>query len=47
LIPHVRVKRYPDSAHGFVYQHHAEFAADATTFLTRASQTTAGPLGHL
>ena len=47
LIPQARVKLYPDSAHGFVYQHHAVFAAGATTFLTRASHTTAGPLGHL
>jgi hypothetical protein len=31
------VKIYPDSAHGFLFQHHAEFAADVNTFLTRAS----------
>jgi pimeloyl-ACP methyl ester carboxylesterase len=34
LIPHARVKIYPDSAHGFLFQHHAEFAADVGAFLT-------------
>jgi hypothetical protein len=29
-----RVKIYPDAAHGFLFQHHAEFAADVMTFLT-------------
>jgi hypothetical protein len=29
------VKIYPDSAHGFLFQHHAEFAADVKTFLTK------------
>jgi pimeloyl-ACP methyl ester carboxylesterase len=33
LIPHARVKIYPDSAHGFLFQHHAEFAADVNAFL--------------
>ena len=33
LIPQARVKIYPDSAHGFLFQHHAEFAADVTKFL--------------
>jgi hypothetical protein len=28
------LKIYPDSAHGFVFQHHAEFAADVTEFLS-------------
>src|SRR5271165_720091 len=37
LIPHARVKIYPDSAHGFLFQHHAEFAADVQEFLTAAS----------
>ena len=36
LIPHARVKIYPDSAHGFLFQHHAEFAADAQAFLDGA-----------
>jgi pimeloyl-ACP methyl ester carboxylesterase len=34
LIPQARVKVYPDSAHGFLFQHHAEFAADVETFLS-------------
>jgi pimeloyl-ACP methyl ester carboxylesterase len=33
LIPRARVKIYPDSAHGFLFQHHAEFAADVESFL--------------
>ncbi|MDH6198326.1 pimeloyl-ACP methyl ester carboxylesterase [Mycobacterium frederiksbergense] len=33
LIPHAQVKIYPDSAHGFLFQHHAEFAADVAAFL--------------
>ena len=37
LIPHAQVKIYPDSAHGFLFQHHAEFAADVEAFLTGAS----------
>ena len=37
LIPHAQVKIYPDSAHGFLFQHHADFAADVDAFLTRAS----------
>jgi pimeloyl-ACP methyl ester carboxylesterase len=34
LIPQARVKIYPDSAHGFLFQHHAEFAADVISFLS-------------
>jgi pimeloyl-ACP methyl ester carboxylesterase len=33
LIPQARVKIYPDSAHGFLFQHHAEFAGDVEAFL--------------
>jgi pimeloyl-ACP methyl ester carboxylesterase len=33
LIPQARLKIYPDSAHGFLFQHHTEFAADVTAFL--------------
>ena len=33
LIPQARVKIYPDSAHGFLFQHHAEFAGDVDGFL--------------
>jgi pimeloyl-ACP methyl ester carboxylesterase len=35
LIPQAQVKIYPDAAHGFLFQHHAEFAADAAAFLAR------------
>ena len=34
LIPHARVTIYPDAAHGFLFQHHAQFAADVEAFLT-------------
>jgi pimeloyl-ACP methyl ester carboxylesterase len=37
LIPHARVKIYPDAAHGFLFQHHVEFAADVENFLDGAS----------
>jgi pimeloyl-ACP methyl ester carboxylesterase len=33
LIPQAQLKIYPDSAHGFLFQHHAEFAADVEAFL--------------
>ena len=33
LIPQARVKIYPDSAHGFLFQHHAEFGRDVDEFL--------------
>jgi pimeloyl-ACP methyl ester carboxylesterase len=33
LIPHARVKIYADAAHGFLFQHHAEFADDLGRFL--------------
>ena len=36
LLPNARVKIYPDSAHGFLFQHHAEFAADVDGFLSEA-----------
>jgi pimeloyl-ACP methyl ester carboxylesterase len=31
-----RVKLYPDAAHGFLFQHHAEFAADVHAFISDA-----------
>jgi pimeloyl-ACP methyl ester carboxylesterase len=34
LIPQARVKLYTDSAHGFLFQHHAAFAADVEAFLS-------------
>jgi pimeloyl-ACP methyl ester carboxylesterase len=36
LIPQAQLKIYPDSAHGFLFQHHAEFAADVEEFLAGA-----------
>ena len=33
LLPDARLKIYPDAAHGFLFQHHAEFAADVDAFL--------------
>jgi pimeloyl-ACP methyl ester carboxylesterase len=33
LLPDARVTIYPDSAHGFLFQHHSEFAADVDAFL--------------
>ena len=33
LIPQARLKIYPDAAHGFLFQHAAEFAADVEAFL--------------
>jgi pimeloyl-ACP methyl ester carboxylesterase len=37
LIRRATVKIYPDAAHGFLFQHHAEFATDVDRFLTEAS----------
>ena len=34
LLPNARLTIYPDSAHGFLFQHHSRFAADVNTFLT-------------
>src|SRR6266480_2338530 len=36
LLPDALVKIYPDSAHGFLFQHHEEFAADVHAFLEEA-----------
>jgi pimeloyl-ACP methyl ester carboxylesterase len=36
LLPDARVKIYPDSAHGFLFQHHEEFAGDVHAFLEEA-----------
>ncbi|WP_189317834.1 alpha/beta fold hydrolase [Streptomyces brasiliensis] len=35
LLPNAEIKIYPDAAHGFLFQHHEEFAADVTTFLDK------------
>jgi pimeloyl-ACP methyl ester carboxylesterase len=36
LIPQARVKIYPDAAHGFLFQHHAQFSQDVDAFLTES-----------
>jgi pimeloyl-ACP methyl ester carboxylesterase len=33
LLPDARITIYPDSAHGFLFQHYAEFTADVHAFL--------------
>jgi pimeloyl-ACP methyl ester carboxylesterase len=33
LIPHAQLKIYVDAAHGFLFQHHTEFAEDVAAFL--------------
>jgi pimeloyl-ACP methyl ester carboxylesterase len=33
LLPNARITIYPDSAHGFLFQHHEQFAADVHAFL--------------
>ncbi|MFC9353996.1 alpha/beta fold hydrolase [Arthrobacter sp. NPDC057013] len=32
LIPGAKLKIYPDAAHGFLFQHHEEFARDVLSF---------------
>jgi pimeloyl-ACP methyl ester carboxylesterase len=39
LLRNAAVKIYPDAAHGFLFQHHAEFAADVTEFLRERSSS--------
>ena len=34
LVPQARLKVYPDSAHGFLFQHHDQFASDVDAFLS-------------
>jgi pimeloyl-ACP methyl ester carboxylesterase len=36
LLPNARITIYPDSAHGFLFQHHGQFAADVHAFLAEA-----------
>jgi pimeloyl-ACP methyl ester carboxylesterase len=36
LLPDARLTIYPDSAHGFLFQHHSRFAADVHGFLEEA-----------
>jgi pimeloyl-ACP methyl ester carboxylesterase len=33
LLPNARLTIYPDSAHGFLFQHHSQFAVDVHAFL--------------
>jgi pimeloyl-ACP methyl ester carboxylesterase len=37
LFPNARLRIYPDAAHGFLFQHHTEFAADVHAFLAEAT----------
>jgi pimeloyl-ACP methyl ester carboxylesterase len=37
LLPNVRLSIYPDSAHGFLFQHHSQFAADVLAFLAETA----------
>jgi pimeloyl-ACP methyl ester carboxylesterase len=37
LLPNARLTIYPDSAHGFLFQHHHRFAADVVAFLEEAA----------
>ena len=39
LLPNARLTIYADSAHGFLFQHHSQFATDVNTFL---DETTSG-----
>ncbi|AEY86081.1 alpha/beta hydrolase [Streptomyces corchorusii] len=36
LLPDARVRTYPDSGHGFLFQHHEEVARDVLAFLAEA-----------
>ena len=36
LLPNARLTIYSDSAHGFLFQHHSQFAADVDAFLEEA-----------
>jgi pimeloyl-ACP methyl ester carboxylesterase len=33
LLPNAAIKIYPDAGHGFLFQHHVEFADDVSAFL--------------
>ncbi len=44
LLPDARLTIYPDSAHGFLFQHHDQFAADVHSFL---QATTGAETGNL
>jgi pimeloyl-ACP methyl ester carboxylesterase len=41
LLPNATIKIYPDAAHGFLFQHHEQFAADVLSFLDAAAPVSA------
>jgi pimeloyl-ACP methyl ester carboxylesterase len=41
LLPDARLTIYPDSAHGFLFQHHSQFASDVNAFLDEQGATLA------
>jgi pimeloyl-ACP methyl ester carboxylesterase len=43
LIPQAKIKIYPDAAHGFLFQHASEFAADVNEFLNDSGSTDTEP----
>ena len=47
LIPGARVKIYHDSAHGFLFQHHGEFADDVGPSWTAPAEHRRHPTGPL
>jgi len=36
FLPNARLSIYPDAAHGFLFQHHSQFAADVQALLAAA-----------
>ena len=46
LLPNARAKIYADSAHGFLFQHHREFATDVHAFLEGTSDSCLGRREH-
>jgi pimeloyl-ACP methyl ester carboxylesterase len=43
LIPQAKIKIYPDAAHGFLFQHASDFAADVNEFLNDPGSTDTEP----
>ena len=43
LIPQAKIRIYPDAAHGFLFQHASEFAADVNEFLNDSGSTDTEP----
>jgi pimeloyl-ACP methyl ester carboxylesterase len=43
LIPQAKIKIYPDAAHGFLFQHASDFAADVNEFLNDSGSTDTAP----